>query len=205
MSILSKNCVLKLNSYWVPLRPETPEKIFIDMAKDTVRALNIEYPVLENGSIDFDNSPSKVEAVTWEEWVALPVREYDSFVSTSKQKIRIPTVVVCTVYGKVPMKKPRLSPQNIYKRDNGTCQYTGKKLSHGEWNIDHIIPRDKGGKSTWENMVVCDRKVNSAKGNKFNHEVGLNLIRKPKAPSLVSACATINEATHRDWKHFLMK
>ena len=83
---------------------------------------------------------------------------------------------------------PTLSRQNIYERDGGQCQYTGKKLNSNECNLDHVIPRSKGGSNTWENLVLCDPAVNSKKGNRFNHEVGLKLSKIPKAPRAAFRC-----------------
>lgn len=212
MDILNKQITLKLNTYWLPLRIESPQKIFVDMAKDTVRALDIVYPYLENGELNYENPI--IDCVTWEKWIELPVRDSDSSIQTRTisqngiliLKVRIPTVVVCTEYDKFPMKRLRLTSENIARRDNYTCQYTGKKLKKGEGNIDHVLPRDRGGKNTWENMVFCDKKVNSSKGNKTNEEAGLKLIRKPKSPSAISAAVSITpeNIAHRDWKHFLI-
>lgn len=201
---LRKPFCLKLNAHWLPLRPETPENTFVDMAADRVRGLNIEYKLLEDGNYDFDN-PINIAPVAWEDWINLPIREYDIFVRTQKLQIRVPTVVVCVNYGKVPVRTPKCSSTNIFKRDNYTCQYTGKKLKAGELSVDHVIPRDKGGKSTWENLVTCDKALNSKKGNKYNYEIGINLLKQPKAPHAVSAVSSINEILNRDWVHFLIK
>lgn len=175
------------------------------MSKDTVRALDISYPILEDGSSDY-SSPS-VYVVSWEEWIALPIRHGDEFVRTSKLNIRIPTVVVCTQYGKFPIKRAKLTNRNIYNRDGGICQYSGKQLSYKESSLDHIIPSSKGGKTEWTNVVLCDKKINNQKGNKSNEEMGLTLLRKPKCPLPVPATAQINrnEIYSKDWELFIFK
>jgi len=176
------------------------------MAKQTVKALNIEYAQNTDGSYDFDNVID-CSPVKWEDWIKLPVRSCDAFVQTGKNKIRIPTVVCCSEYGKVPMKRAKLSPKTIYDRDNGVCQYSGRKLSRSEASLDHILPRAKGGKTTWENIALCDKQINNKKGDRLNHEVGLKLLRQPKAPPLLPASVSINAeaVAHRDWKLFLLK
>lgn len=63
------------------------------------------------------------------------------------------------------------------------CQYTGKQVSQSKADIDHVIPRSRGGKNSWENMVVCSKELNRAKGNKTPKEAGLKLIKKPGKPS----------------------
>lgn len=206
MNVLNKPITLKLNKHWLPLRTETPQSCFEDMAKDRVRGIRIEYFQRPDETYDFEN-PIQFEAITWEQWICLKVRSCDLVVHTSRLQIRIPTVVVCTEYGAVPMAVPRLTAQNVYKRDGATCQYTGKKLQDGEWNLDHVIPRAKGGKTTWDNVVVCDRQLNSAKGDKLPSELGLKLIRHPKSPkaSPVLTQFTPEKIAQQDWKHFLLK
>jgi hypothetical protein len=85
------------------------------------------------------------------------------------------------------------------------CQYTNKKLTRAQGNIDHVIPRHHGGKNTFENMVWCEKGLNSMKANRRNEEIGLKLIRKPKAPPATPLSATITEARHPAWKPFMHK
>lgn len=204
---LNRVTVLKLNSAWLPLRPEHLERILVDMSKDTVRGLNIEYSTDENGNYLFDKEPVNIEPVTWDTWITLPVRSYDQFISTSKLRIRVPSVVVCTEYNKVPMKKPRLNIENLARRDGYKCCYTGKELPRNKWSMEHIEPRSKGGKTTWKNIALCDKDVNHQKGNKTPEEAGLKLLIDPKEPLRISAVATITKENikHREWELFLIK
>jgi 5-methylcytosine-specific restriction endonuclease McrA len=153
---------------------------------------------MENGELIYANP------VGWDEWIELPVRAGDLHVRTATRMIRVPTVVVSKNYGEMPMKRPRLSAGAIFARDNSVCQYTGRKLPRHQLNIDHVIPKDRGGKDEWSNMVVADKKLNSMKSNRLNHEVGLALIRKPVAPPALPASVTIREVRHPDWRPFLL-
>ena len=76
----------------------------------------------------------------WEDWRNLPVREEDASIGTASGRIRIPTVIVVSNFAKVPMKRPKFNSRNLWERDGGKCQYTGRKLRPGEGNIDHVIP-----------------------------------------------------------------
>lgn len=67
-----------------------------------------------------------------------------------------------------------------------------------------MVARARGGKDTWENMVYADVRINSKKGHRLNEEVGLSLIRKPKAPPALPACASIKEPRHPHWTPFLI-
>lgn len=82
------------------------------------------------------------------------------------------------------------------------CQYTGVELTNKTFSLDHIIPRSKGGRDNWHNLVAAHKDVNSKKGNKFNHEVGLKLLKKPVAPLSLPLCAIYSEIKHPDHQHF---
>lgn len=165
-------------------------------------AIDMNFPVDENGSVDWDN-PEYVQPVDWETWKKLPVRDYDLAIHTSNMTIRAPRVIIQPNYSKMPVVTPRPTKESIRKRDGGVCQYTGRQISWKDGNIDHVIPRTKGGKNTFENMVWCHKEINSKKGDKTPEQAGLKLIRKPKAPRAVPVSSTIQIAHHPSWIHFL--
>jgi 5-methylcytosine-specific restriction endonuclease McrA len=161
------------------------------LATDTATALDIG----DDGSM---------QPVRFSDWMLLPVRETDNVVRTVRGPIRVPTVIVLSNFSKVPKKRPKFGNRGIWERDGGKCQYTGKQLKPGEGNIDHIIPRSRGGKSTWENCVLAHKDVNSRKGSRLPEEAGLRLLRKPAAPREVPVSALIkNQHRVKDWEIFL--
>jgi 5-methylcytosine-specific restriction endonuclease McrA len=135
----------------------------------------------------------------------LPIRSWDLAINSPTRSIRVPTVIIATNFNKMPIKtfKGKPSKDGIWNRDQGICQYTGKKLTKDQSTIDHVIPRSKGGLDTWTNMVVCDKTLNSKKGNKLNSEMGLKLRKDPIEPNPMPVSALIREAKHHTWKHFL--
>lgn len=72
---------------------------------------------------------------------------------------------------------------HIYKRDNYTCQYCGKEKPDNELNWDHVIPKSKGGPTSWENIVTSCTSCNIKKGNKMLDQIGFTLRKKPTRPS----------------------
>ena len=84
------------------------------------------------------------------------------------------------------------------------CQYTGKLLRPDEGSLDHVLPRSRGGKDEWGNLVWSDKAVNVKKGNRLPHEAGLNLLTLPRAPKELPVTVLIRNA-HRimDWKLFV--
>ena len=72
-------------------------------------------------------------------------------------------------------------------------------------NVDHVVPKSRGGSDEWENLVTIRKDINSKKGNRLNSEIGLKLIRQPVKPKAVDVMYLIREARHKDWEHFLIK
>ncbi len=135
---------------------------------------------------------------------ALPVREGDNCVQTVHGPGRAPTVIVLANYARVPKRRPKFSAKNIWQRDGATCQYTGRKLAPHEGNIDHVVPRSRGGRTPWENCVLAHREINSRKADRLPEEAGLRLRRQPSAPRELPATVLIRNAHRvRDWEHFL--
>ena len=146
----------------------------------------------------------EMRPVTWEEWLTLPVRDGDHAIGTVRGGIRVPTVIVLARFDKVPKRRPKFCARAIWERDGGVCQYTGRKLRPSEGNIDHIIPRSRGGKTSWENCVLADKRVNSRKGNRLPEEIGLRLLRPPTIPREVPTSALIrNHHSVREWELFI--
>ena len=117
---------------------------------------------------------------------------------------RCPTVIVALNYAKVPKKRPKLCARTIRERDGNRCQYTGVMLRPEEGNIDHVVPRSRGGKDAWENCVWSSKSVNSKKGNRLPHEAGLKLLKQPVAVREMPVTALIRN-THGipDWEPFV--
>ena len=191
-NILNQAVVLVLNRNWQAINVRTPQQAFVQMATDTATALDI----------DGDN----MVPMRWAQWIKLPVRENDEFVRTPGGPIRIPHVIVLSKFSKVPKRRPKFSSRAIWSRDGGRCQYTGQPLGNGEGNIDHVVPRSRGGKTSWENCVLASKDVNSRKGDRLPEELGLRLLRLPTAPrELPSTLFIRNVNGIPAWRHFLIE
>src|ERR1700731_601426 len=189
--VLNKATVLVLNRNWQAIDVKTPAQAFCMMANGNATALDM------FGTGD-------MRPVRWQDWIGLPVREEDYAVRTVRGLVRVPTVLVLARYNKVPKRRPKLSAKGIWERDGGHCQYTGKKLGPHEGNIDPVIPRSRGGLTSWENCVLAHREINSRKADKLPAEAGLRLCRKPVAPPELPVSVLIRNAHRvRDWEHFL--
>jgi 5-methylcytosine-specific restriction endonuclease McrA len=98
--------------------------------------------------------------------------------------MRVPSVIRLLEYRRIPHQSRALSRKNILLRDRNTCQYCGEVLPSSELTLDHVIPRSRGGSSTWENLVACCHPCNRRKGNQFAAEASMKLMREPRAFNL---------------------
>ena len=195
-NILNKSIVLVLNRNWQAINIRTPQEAFCQMATNVATALDIE--------IGHGARAEALRPVGWDEWITLPVREDDAYVQTARGRVRVPTVIVAVNYARVPKKRPKLNARTIRERDENRCQYTGQLLKPDEGNLDHVVPRSRGGGDTWENLVWAAREVNSRKGDRLPHEAGLRLLRTPRAPRELPASALIrNVHDVLDWRLFV--
>jgi len=125
-------------------------------------------------------------------------------VHTPSRTIRLPRVILLSFFDKLPCKELKLTRNNVFERDKDQCQYCSKVFDREELNLDHIIPRHAGGRTTWENIVCSCVKCNSRKANRLPHEAGMRLIRKPVRPKWRPVISLVLGAHQRErWKDFL--
>ncbi|MGR3436643.1 MAG: HNH endonuclease [Shimia sp.] len=107
------------------------------------------------------------------------VAEYDDVVRSPSTRIRIPSVVVLKDYVK-PQKRVAFTRFNLFLRDAFSCQYCGAK---GDLTFDHVVPRAKGGVTSWENVVAACSSCNLKKGSRSLRASGLSLRKPPRQPA----------------------
>jgi 5-methylcytosine-specific restriction endonuclease McrA len=104
------------------------------------------------------------------------------FIHTVRLAVRVPTILVLGLYEKVPRLEVKFTRRNVFLRDQFTCQYCAKSLPEPQLNLDHVIPRQKGGPTTWENIVTSCFRCNTRKANKMPQEANMHPLKKPVAP-----------------------
>lgn len=106
------------------------------------------------------------------------------YINSPSTRIAKPAIIALNkYYPKSYGLRVSASKVNIFLRDNYTCQYTGKKLTDETANIDHVVPKSKGGKWCWTNLVTCDKGLNTLKEDRTPDECGLRLLKPPFKPS----------------------
>ena len=189
-SSIIKHSVLILNKYWIPINTTTPKHSFALMFSDNAKAILIE--------------EDKVVPLDWNDWVNVNPSEKDRKIKTVRGYIKIPSIIVLNYYDKIPRQTIKFTQKSLWERDNFTCQYTGKKVNKTNGNIDHIIPKAQGGKTSWENCVIAHKEINAIKADRTPEQAGLKLIKKPSAPKLMPVSFYIrNKEDIEDWNLFL--
>ncbi|WP_445680000.1 HNH endonuclease [Radicibacter daui] len=110
------------------------------------------------------------------------VCEYDRVVRSPSMEIRLPSVISLKEYVS-SSRKPAFTRFNLFLRDDFTCQYCGSRPGSHSLTFDHVLPRVKGGRTSWENIVTACSPCNSRKGSKTLREVGMHLRHSPERPS----------------------
>ena len=170
-------------------------------AQHPALVLNADYRPLSYLPLSLWSWQEAIKAV-WLDRVAI-LAEYDDVVRSPSTTIRIPSVVVLKDYVK-PAKSTAFTRFNLFLRDEFTCQYCGSK---GELTFDHVVPRARGGRTTWENVVAACGPCNLRKGSRPLKQSGLSLRRAPRRPGAEELRNTGRKFPpnhlHESWMDFL--
>jgi 5-methylcytosine-specific restriction endonuclease McrA len=112
--------------------------------------------------------------------VARTEEENGHVLHATRLAMRVPSVIRLLEYRRIPHQTRALSRKNILLRDRSTCQYCCKVLNSAELTLDHVVPRSRGGASSWENLVACCHECNRKKGNHMPQEANMMLLREPR-------------------------
>jgi len=129
------------------------------------------------------------------------IERYSSQIHSINLSMFLPSVIRLKNYVRFNKKNIPLTRRNILKRDNYICQYCNKKSNF--MTIDHIIPKHKGGRDLWENLVAACVSCNTKKGNKMLKDSGMLLNKKPKAPSLLFNIQNNLSNSQDSWRPYL--
>ncbi len=217
MNILHSNIVLVINRNYQILGVTTPKQCFVSMCSCSdgenlaAKAVIIDYNKDSNGNYLFDE-PSNIQPVFWDDWINQEVRPFDNFITTPKQRIRIPTVLQAHNCNKVGYKELKPTNKNLSARYGNRCAYTNQVLTKTTFSKDHVIPKSRwkqmgksGSADTWDNLVPCHKDVNQKKGSRLNEEIGLKLLVKHSKPRPIPISESIKEIRSRDWNLFMHK
>ncbi len=122
------------------------------------------------------------------------------WIRTSTRHHPWPSIVRLNLYVRIPYRRIMLTRKNVIRRDGFRCQYCG---SRDRLTIDHVMPKSRGGRDTWENLVAACVPCNNRKGNRKPEEARMPLSRKPFRPSHVMFIRDFVDSVEDGWKPYL--
>jgi 5-methylcytosine-specific restriction endonuclease McrA len=128
----------------------------------------------------------------------------ESYIRSEQTALPVPLVIRLVYYVRIPNRLSLpVSRRSVLARDYYTCQYCGARPSRKELTIDHVLPRSRGGKTVWENMVTACQSCNSRKGDHTPEEVNMHLRSWPKRPRYVALVLLEQAASREAWEKYI--
>lgn len=123
-------------------------------------------------------------------------------IRTASLVLPLPSVIRMVYMIKRPRPQRRLTRKEVFQRDHHTCQYCGRETR--ELTLDHVVPRHKGGKHVWENLVSACKSCNHRKAGRTPQEARMRLLQEPKTPSTSGYYIVYQYLAGRDeWRKFI--
>jgi 5-methylcytosine-specific restriction endonuclease McrA len=187
-AVLSEK-VLVLNRSWVAVNVATVRRALTLVYQDVARIVG----------------PEDYSTYNFEGWVEASQEAKEGHrIQCSSTSFVVPEVIVLSVFNGRFSKEVRFSRRNIFERDENTCQYCRKKYDRSELTLDHVIPRSRGGTSTWHNIVLACIKCNMRKGDRLLTEINMKLMKKPVKPQWATRVGVkLGRACKPSWERFL--
>ena len=125
---------------------------------------------------------------------------YDHHIHSPSMQMKVPSVIKLRKYVSFNSLDIVLNRKNLLMRDHSSCQYCGSKSN---LTIDHIIPKQKGGNDSWENLIIACSPCNSRKGNRSLLEANMKLMKAPKKPNRFIYFNQYISQKNEGWKEYL--
>lgn len=184
------NQTLVLNKRWVPVQVTTVKEAIGLVAKGHAKIID----------------PETFEVFDLHSWgdftKAKQILEGDKIHSV-RLVIAAPEVIMLTTYDGLGERSVVFSRRNLFKRDHHTCQYCGAQPDADELTVDHIIPRSKGGVSSWINCVLACVPCNKKKADRTVEQAGMKLRKEPKKPTWKALMQSAARSKKKSWERFV--
>ncbi len=178
--------VLVLNRVYQPVHITSVRRAFSLLYQGVAKAIDEQFQLFD-----------------FESWAALSAAGHADAIHTVDRAIRVPRVIVLLAYEHLPKTRVRFSRFNIYARDDNTCQYCGRRYKRADLNLDHVVPRSRGGSTSWENVVCSCVPCNLRKGGRTPDEARMRLLRLPKKPRWSPLFRAPVRRFYQEWAPFL--
>jgi 5-methylcytosine-specific restriction endonuclease McrA len=188
--------VLVLNRHYMAVRVITARRAFILLFREVAEVLDIE-----------DGQFCNYDFTTWCELSQLRCEQklhQDDWIRGVHFEIQVPRIIRLNRFDRSGISPVRLNRRNLFARDEHCCQYCGQRLPVSQLSLDHVVPRSRGGPTTWENVVASCLKCNTKKGGRTPHEARMQLRRTPTRPKHNPVLTLkLGNPKYASWKTFL--
>ena len=188
--------VLVLNRFYAAVHVIPVRRAFSLLFRDSAEVIHIEDGQYVN--YDFES---------WCAWSELNDEEAygpADWVRAVRISIQVPRVIRLLYFEKTPRQTLRFNRRNLFARDGNCCQYCGKSLPTSQLSLDHVLPRSRGGQTSWENIVASCLKCNTRKGGRTPQEARMQLKRAPIRPKHNPLLTVkLDNPKYEIWKSFL--
>jgi len=188
--------VLVLNRLFMAVRVVPARYAFVLLWKEIAEVVSVE-----------DETYNTYDFSSWAE-VSQARRKFQphahDWVRTVRFDLAVPRVIRLLTYDRVPKTRVRLNRRNLFARDGSRCQYCGRKFRSTDLSIDHVVPRSRGGRTEWTNVVCACMTCNVRKGGRTPREAHMHLVREPKQPRTSPVISLrVGSKKYQTWKQFL--
>lgn len=183
---------LVLNRRWTPIRTTPVQDAIGLVAKGTA-------VIIEPDSFETHDLAS------WNDVSRARLRFGDLAIRSPRLVLVPPEVILLTTYEGQGGRAVVFSRKNLFKRDRYTCQYCGTQPGPEELTVDHVVPRSRGGVSSWENCVLACVECNKVKADRSPAQAGLKLRRTPKKPTWKALVQVPARDRRESWDKFLSR
>lgn len=163
---LLERATLVLNRSWRPVHVTTVRRALCMVFRDAARVV----------------CPERLSTFTFTEWLDQPIVDCELAIRSPSVQLTAPEVVLLMQYDRVPCHQAPFTRRNLFLRDDFTCQYCGRKCNTDHLSVDHVLPRSRGGSTSWENCVLACVGCNARKADRTLKEAGFRLLRPPVRP-----------------------
>jgi len=188
--------VLVLNRLYLAVHVIGVRRAFGLLCRDVAEVIHLEGGTFAN--YDFQS---------WREISELRAEEKqpdEDWIRAVHFEIQVPRVIRLLRYDRLPKRSLRLNRQTVLARDEHRCQYCGRRMPNSQLSMDHVIPRSRGGQTTWENVVCACLACNVKKGGRTPREARMTLIRKPVRPKRSPLLLLkLSNPKYHSWKTWL--
>jgi len=189
--LLTSTQVLVLNRHWTAITTATVRQSMVLLCREKAQVICTESYAMFMLEAWIERSQERAEL------------GLGRFLRTPNLPVEAPEVILLSAYGGVPRLEVAFSRRNLYRRDDYSCQYCGRCRPPSDLSIDHVLPRSRGGRTSWENCVLACVRCNSKKADRTPREVGFRLQRAPKKPTWSPLVASLPQARPESWGKFL--